>query len=135
MTNRYFSKVASIPNGHTVVITKGADSGIKEGDEFLIVGLGDIIKDPDTGEILEQLELVRGKAKAIHVQQKVSTLESCDYTKETDVREIKKVSNNSSLSLISVFGGQDTVTESIKPGASVLKEFINVAIGDQVIKI
>ncbi|MGE8152580.1 hypothetical protein ACQKP5_15200 [Pseudomonas vancouverensis] len=133
MSERYFAKVASVRDGHTIVIAKGTDAGVKEGDLFLVVGLGDVILDPDTGETLEQLEVVRGKAKVIHAQTKVSTLQSSELTKSDDIREVKRVSSNTSA-VLGIFGGS-TVTESIKPGTSKLKEFDRVKTGDYVIKL
>lgn len=132
MSSRYFSRVASTPDAYTVVIAKGSESGVQVGDVFLVVGLGDVIVDPDSGEQLEQLEIVRGRAKATHVQPRVSTLVSCEHIKTNDTREIKKVTTSSAM--VGIFGPQDTVTESIKPGTSVLKELHNAQIGDFVIK-
>ena len=134
MSDRYFAKVASVCDNYTVVINKGSDNGVKEGDRFLLVGVGEVITDPDTGEELEHLELVRGKATAIHVQNKVATLESCEYQKSSDTREIKKVTTKASA-LLGMLGPQDTVTESIKPGESRLKEFDDAAKGDFAIKL
>ena len=103
MSDRYFAKVASVRDNYTVVINKGSDNGVKEGDRFLLVGVGEVITDPDTGEALEHLELVRGKATAIHVQNKVATLESCEYQKSSDTREIKKVTTKASALLGKLF--------------------------------
>ncbi|MGX8884024.1 hypothetical protein ACWWD9_12520 [Methylovorus sp. SPW-M1] len=134
MSDRYFSKVASVRDSYTIIISKGSEHGVKSGDKFLIVGLGEVIKDPDSGEDIEQLEIVRGKAIAKHVQNKVTTLESCEYYKSSDVREIKKVTTKTSGAL-SIFGPQDSVTESIKPGESMLQKFEGVKVGDFAIKL
>lgn len=134
MSDRYFSKVAVVRDSYTIVISKGSENGLKEGDKFLVVGLGDLIIDPDTGEELEQLEIVRGKAIVTHVQNKVATLESCEYSKSSDTREIKKVTTKATA-LLGMLGPQDTVTESIKPGESRLKPFDEVNKGDLVIKL
>ncbi|WP_127652669.1 hypothetical protein [Pseudomonas koreensis] len=132
MSSRYFSRVASTPDSYTVVIAKGSEHGVEVGDVFLVVGLGDVIVDPDSGEQLEQLEIVRGRAKVTHVQLRVSTLVSCEYIKTNDTREIKKVTTSSPM--VTIFGPQDTVTESITPGTSVLKELHGAQIGDFVIR-
>lgn len=134
MSDRYFSKVASIRDRYTIIIGKGSEHGVKSGDKFLIVGIGEVIKDPETGEDLEQLEIVRGKAIAKHVQNKLTTLESCEYYKSSDVREIKKVTTKTSGAM-GFFGPQDSVTESIKPGESRLQEFEGVEVGDFAIKL
>ncbi|WP_340124443.1 hypothetical protein [Methylobacter svalbardensis] len=134
MSDRYFAKVAVVRDNYTVVINKGSESGVKEGDKFLLVGVGEVITDPDTGEELEHLELVRGKATATHVQNRVTTLESCEYKKSSDTREIKKVTTKATA-LLGMLGPQDTVTESIKPGESRLMEFDGATKGDFVIKL
>jgi hypothetical protein len=135
MTDRYAGKVVRVSDKITVIINKGSENGIVIGDKFLIVGLGEIIVDPDTQEDLEQLEIVRGKAIVIHVQEKISTLQSCEYEKSSDEREIKKVTSRGGVAFPGVFGPQDTVTESIKPGEERLKELKGVQVGDRIIKL
>jgi hypothetical protein len=146
MTDRYAGKVVSISDEFTVIINKGRESGIVIGDKFLIIGLGEIIVDPDTQEELEQLEIVRGKAVVTHVQEKISTLQSCEYEKSPDEREIKKVTSRDGIAKpraygyggiygLGLYGGSpDTETELIKPGKEHLKELKEVHIGDCIIK-
>jgi len=135
MTNRYAGKVVSVSDKFTVIINKGSESGIVIGDKFLIIGLGEVIIDPDTQEELERLEIVRGKAVVTHVQEKISTLQSCEYEKSSGVREIKKVSLRGGVAIPGIFGPQDTVTESIKPGEERLKELNGIQVGDHIIKL
>lgn len=143
MTERYAGKVVSISDEFNVIINKGSESGIAIGDKFLIISLGEIIVDPDTQEELEQLEIVRGKAVVTHVQEKISTLQSCEYEKSPDEREIKKVTSRDGVARPGVLGRiyglsdnpQDTVTEVIKPGKEHLKELKEVQVGDCIIKI
>ena len=135
MADRYVGKVASISNNFTIVINKGTENGIKAGDKFLVVGLGASITDPDTHEELERLEIVRGKVSVSHVQEKISTARSCEIEKTSDVKEIKKVTSRGSGGLASFMGPQDTVTESIKPGAEKLKELDSVQVGDFLLKL
>jgi len=133
MSERYYGKVVKIEDKFTIVANRGSSSGVKEGDKFVVVGIGDVILDPDTGEELGPLEIVRGKVIAIHVQEKISTLKSCDYESSLGKREIKKISSKA-LGLASIFGPQDTVTESIIPGEDRLKELVGVSVGDVLIK-
>lgn len=139
MTDRYTGKVVSVRDRFTVVTNMGSENGIVIGDKFLIVGLGEVIIDPDTQEELEQLEIVRGKAVVTHVQPKISTLQSCEYEKSSDIREIKKVTSRGSVAVVRLFGGgpedNTTVTESIKPGEERLKELTRVQAGDRIIKL
>ncbi len=135
MTERYAGKVVRISDKFNVIINKGSENGVVIGDKFLIIGLGEIIVDPDTQEELEQLEIVRGKAVVTHVQEKISTLQSCEYEKSPDEREIKKVTSRGGIALPGMFGPQDTVTESIKPGKEHIKELKGVQVGDLIIKL
>lgn len=132
MTDRYFGKVVSLLDEYKVVLNKGSEQGVQDGDKFLIVGIGDVIVDPDTGEELEQLEIVRGQVTATHIQPKISTLESCEFEQAEDVKEIKKVTARGS---IAIFGPHDTTTESIKPGKRRLREINGPKAGDMVIKL
>jgi len=132
MSERYFAKIVATPSKYLVVINKGAEHGVEPGQKFLIVGLGDLITDPDTGEELGKLEMLRGKVTAVHVQEKISTLESCEYEKASDIKEITKVTSAGGLSIL---GSQNTITESIKPGEQYLKALNQVAVGDCAIKL
>lgn len=134
MSERYFGKVVSALDKFTVVINKGAEQGVKTGDKFLVVGLGSEIIDPDTGEDLGKLEIVRGKVSVTHIQEKMSTARSCEFEKSSDVKEITKVSARGGSAIASILGSQDTVTESITPGHESLKELKDTHIGDLLLK-
>ena len=134
MSEKYFGTVVKIIDQYSVVINVGSVQNVNEDDRFVIIGIGDIIVDPETGEELEKLEVVKGKVKISHVQEKISTAESFEYDKQPDKKEIKKVEQNRATS-IAFFGANETVTESITPGKSILKELQNVEVGDKVIKI
>lgn len=132
MSERYFAKVLRVESPTTVVINAGSSNGVEVDSAYLIVGLGDMIKDPDSGEEIEQLEVVRGRAKAVHVQERIATLESTEYEKSPDEREIKKVTAGGGR-IASLMGPQETTTESIKPGPQRQKPFKGVQEGDLVI--
>lgn len=134
MNERYFGKLVHISDKFSVVINAGAEKDVKVGMKFLIVGLGDLILDPDTGENLEQLEIVRGRAEVVHVQAKLSTLRSIEVDRQPDTREIKKVTSRNT-GIAALIGPQDVVTESITPSEPVLLELKGVKVGDLVIKI
>jgi hypothetical protein len=131
MSDRYFAKIVMIQDKYTVVINAGSEKNVKVGAKFLIVGLGEIIIDPDTNEELERLEIVRGRAQVAHVQEKIATLSSSEYERESDFKEIKKVTARGGFA--SFTGPQDTVTETTKPGEEHLKAFRNVQVGDLII--
>lgn len=111
-----------------------SDKGIQLGKVFLVVGLGETIIDPDTKESLGELEIVRGRARVSHVQEKIATLVSAEFEKSADIKEIRTVSTAGKNTLASLFGPQETVTESIKPAAPVPKPFVKVQISDWVIQ-
>jgi hypothetical protein len=62
-----------------VVINKGENDGISPNDRFLIYAIGEELFDPDTGENLGKLEIVKGIAKPKHIQEKTTTLVSAEY--------------------------------------------------------
>jgi hypothetical protein len=73
MTSRRIEgKVAKIVDESTVVINRGADSGVAEGMRFVIVAQGDEVMDPDTGRSLGTWEVVKGYLSATHVQPKLA---------------------------------------------------------------
>lgn len=78
------SKYASLPRitkvldgSDRVIINRGEEDGVREGRRYLIFALDEEeIFDPKTGDSLGRLELVKGKGKIIHVQEKLAILES-----------------------------------------------------------
>lgn len=82
-------KVVSILSPYKVVINAGLERGVKVGQTYLIFGLSSKeITDPDTGESLGKIEILRGKGKVIHSQEKLATIESID--KDTSGKRVVK---------------------------------------------
>ena len=82
-------RVVSILSAYKVVINIGADNNIKLGQKVLIYGLSsDTIKDPETGNDLGKIEIVRGRGRVSHVQEKIATVESTEI--ETNGRRVVK---------------------------------------------
>ena len=140
MSTRYFAQVVQVQDKLTVIVNAGENKGVKTGQKFLIVGLGQEVYDPDTKESLGALEIVRGKAEVIHVQEKMATLKSIDWLRNPDIREITKVRKTlDSASMVSAFSRvlgnipNETITESIKPQEPSLKPLNGVDVGDKVI--
>jgi hypothetical protein len=139
MPDKYVAKVLKVVDSQTVVINKGSNGDIAVGNEFIIIGLGETIVDPETNEELERLEIVKGKAKAIHVQEKISTLKSSRYGKRPDKKEITKVTTRKGVDPFgtgALFGtsAPETVTESVTPGESFLLNLQDVQVGDLVVR-
>lgn len=135
MSDRYFGKVVAANDKFTIVMNKGSTHGVEVGDQFLVVGLGQSIIDPDTQEELGQLEIVRGKVSVTHVQEKIATARSCEFEKFSDIKETKKVTSRSMGALAGLMGPQDTITESIRPVAEELKELEGAQLGDLLLKL
>lgn len=55
-------KIARVDAG-TIYLNVGSEAGVKEGDEFNVVRMGNPIKDPDTGEVLGQNETKVGRVR------------------------------------------------------------------------
>lgn len=80
-------KVVSILSPFKVVINVGEKHGIVNGQRILIYGLTkDPVIDPDTGEYLGHIEIVRGIGQVSHVQERISTVDCIE--KETKGRRI-----------------------------------------------
>jgi len=83
-------KVVKVIDDYKLAINVGSEDGISAGQKFLIYEMSDEeIIDPDTKESLGFLELVKGTGKVIHVQQKISTIESCIY-ESIPVKTVRK---------------------------------------------
>ncbi|MER9666697.1 hypothetical protein [Mesorhizobium sp. M0185] len=120
--------VTVMDSGKAVVINRGLRDGVGQGDAFLIFGIGPNITDPETGEDLGQLELVRGRGKVAHVQERMATIVST----EVKVGEItKRVVEPSRMSggLGSLFRPDSETIEERKPPAIV--PFRGVKEGDK----
>jgi curli biogenesis system outer membrane secretion channel CsgG len=54
--------------GGAIYVNVGSEAGIKEGDEYDVYRPGDVIKDPDTGEVLGANEVKVGRIKIIAIR-------------------------------------------------------------------
>ena len=72
------ARVAIVLSKFRVVLNKGSNDGVELNDKFLIYGIGVDIVDPDNGESLGKLEVVRGRGKVVHVQARAATVESLE---------------------------------------------------------
>jgi hypothetical protein len=124
MSSRFIAKVVAIPDAYRVVINAGQEQGVKQGHSFTIVALGETIVDPESKEELGQLEIVRGKTRVEHIQEKMTTLVSSE-DEPAEVQEVRR----SPTTLASIFG--ETVIT--KPGIRKLKSLAGVEIGDLVV--
>ena len=66
------TRVARILSPTQVILAAGSEHGVEEGMEFVIYDLGPPVFDPQTGESLGELELVKGRVRATHIQDKMT---------------------------------------------------------------
>lgn len=79
-TVRFPALVVSVLNNYRLVINRGQSDNIKLGQRMLVYELSDNpVVDPETGESLGHIELVKGTGKIVHVQERLSTIESDRY--------------------------------------------------------
>lgn len=73
----YPASVAKVNDEYTLVINRGSEHGVKKGDNFLVYCIDpEDLTDPETGESLGHLEIIRGTGTATHVQPKMTTIKS-----------------------------------------------------------
>ncbi|RMH69194.1 MAG: hypothetical protein D6675_13425 [Gemmatimonadetes bacterium] len=80
-----YGKVAKILDEYTLVLNIGRKQNVKEGMTFLVYEDGDEVLDPDTGESLGKLEMVKGRVVVSHVQDRLAYATS--ERKETTAEE------------------------------------------------
>ena len=73
-----FAKVIRIIDDYRVVINRGRVDGVAPGDRFLIYTIGEELFDPDTNGSLGKLEIVKGRGKATHIQEHITTIISTE---------------------------------------------------------
>lgn len=79
--NFFPALVAKVNSEFSLTINRGSDHDITEGDRFLVYAVDtEELKDPETGESLGHLEIIRGTGIATHVQQKMTTIKSNRHT-------------------------------------------------------
>lgn len=73
----YPALVAKVSDEYTLVINRGSEHGVTKGDHFLVYYVDpEVLTDPETGESLGNLEIIRGTGTATHVQPRMTTIKS-----------------------------------------------------------
>jgi hypothetical protein len=125
-TETTLAKVVHVADQHAaseVVINRGARHGVKLGDRFLVFGYGPDVVDPDTGEDLGKVELVRGRGEVVHVQDRLSTLRSMERRRR--IGGGKRIIRDSGVFGFGVPSGK-VIEEDISPEESVPFEAIRL---------
>lgn len=100
-------KVAQIIDSFTIVINAGLADGLRKGTVVMIYDIGPHIIDPDTGDDLGALEIVKGTGVISHIQDRIATVES--NMVESEPRKIIRQSVPGALSgLDKMFGSVKT---------------------------
>ena len=99
-------KVAKTIDDYTVVINAGSEDGIKNGCVVMLYEMGGMIKDPDTGEELDELEIVKGTGVVTHVQPRIATVES-NMTENEPRRIVKRENPGLATGLVKMFGSTE----------------------------
>lgn len=126
---KFPAKILKIIDSKTIVIDRGAEDGVKNGDIYLVYALGEDIVDPDTKENYGKLEIVKGRAIAEHTQEKITTLKSSKTTLPGKRIIYRKSGLNNTL--FSLMGANTETKEEINQRGETLP-FDNVKIGDLV---
>ena len=120
------ASIIKVIDGFNIVINRGSNDKVSKGDHFLVYYTdSEELIDPETGESLGKLEVVRGTGVAIHVQPKITTIKSDRYTNKG--RTIRKPAGGLSLSHALGIG-----SEVIEENAKDLIPFDEPSIGDKV---
>lgn len=110
-TANYPASVVKVIDEYTIVINRGSEHGVSKGDQFLVYFIEpEELKDPETGESLGNLEVVRGTCSAIHVQPKITTVKSNRSVSRG--RVIRRTSNPGIGGLLGSFAAErETIEE------------------------
>jgi hypothetical protein len=115
-----------------VVVNRGSEDGVKLGDRFLVFGIGPHITDPETGDDLGALEIVRGRGEVVHVQDKIATVRSTERSRTRPAKRIIRESANSATTVARalriMYPSASVIEEEIAPEAEV--PFDSVQLGD-----
>lgn len=76
-------KVARILNEFQLVLNVGVRQGVKPGMRFLIYEEGEEVRDPENGEALGKLELVKAEVEVVHVQETLCLVQAKEKKTES----------------------------------------------------
>ncbi|WP_395299308.1 hypothetical protein V1572_14605 [Enterobacter quasiroggenkampii] len=132
MSTEYIGVIALVYDDHTqFVLNKGWAHGVQEHHRFIIFELGNEVIDPETGENLGTLEIIKGRVRPLHIQEKITTLISEEITKSPVTAEYIYRNNSGNRW---AFGLNNNLPASkiVSEEARKIKPLRNVKIGDKV---
>lgn len=71
-----YGKVVRIFNETTLLVNVGRKDGLTRGERVVVLEKGEEVKDPDSGESLGELELIKAELRATDVQERMSIVRS-----------------------------------------------------------
>lgn len=111
---------------YQLVINRGYSDGVEKGDLFMVYYVEpEELIDPETNESLGKLEVVRGTGKAVHVQEKITTIKS---------NMMENISGKTIRRSSSPFAAIGVGTETIEQPTKELLPFDSPDVGDKVKK-
>lgn len=110
-SSKITATVVHVVDEYKAAINKGSEHGVNVGDTYLVYSVGPELTDPDTGESLGALELVKGRVVVRHVQDKISTVESNEFDETPGRRKIIKKDGGLGMNAILLGLGQREVIE------------------------
>lgn len=123
------TSVARILSPTHVILSAGSQHGVREGMVFVIYQLGDPIIDPETLESLGQLEIIKGRVKVYHVQDKLCHASTFSRTETRLISPFKEMSRMRELLGQQV---EETVFEQLKVDSALAVETdLTVRVGDK----
>ena len=75
-------KVAKILNEFQLILNVGSRQGVAKGMAFVVYEEGEEIQDPETGQSLGKLEIVKGEVEVSHVQETLCLAQSKELPKQ-----------------------------------------------------
>ncbi len=108
------ARVLHVTDEYTVTINKGKADEVEVGDKFLIFALGPELKDPDSDESLGRLEIVRGRAKVVHLQDRICTLRTIETESIPGTKKIVRRQRRGGLLALQGLMGEGPEVEEIE---------------------
>jgi len=88
------TKVARVVSPTELILAAGSEEGVEEGMEFVVYSLSDTVTDPDTGEDLGRIQVVKARVIAAHVQERMTVARTKSRTVSMPRNFIQHVMNS-----------------------------------------
>lgn len=104
-------RVAKVLGRYDLVVNRGTNAGIEEGQKFVVYEPGEEVVDPLTGESLGNIEIVKTVGTVINVQEKMAILHTEKPREPHSVRTLNEMIR-SATSTAAIIGGAAALLES-----------------------